>query len=329
MYVSSVEGYVHALEADGQFRWSRAVSGTPLGTPAVDRNGQVFVATSEQRIYALRADGRANWEHRSPIRLASAPVLGGAGVLYYAGRDARVYALSTWGGPLWSRALFDSVTVAPSAVPGGGLAVGTSRPELWLLRNAGAAVRLPLPAPLRQPVLSSPERVYAVVDAELLAVQSSGVPRVEFRAEAQAAALSTNAEWLVVQWHRQLRWVSPGTGQVLFAAELPGEASGVPAVTNSGVALVPMVAGDLMVLAPGQRRSARVSVGSAPVWPPLWDERNQRVLVASSGVVAAIDLAGWPARAGVDPSEAPAKAEPRAPSSAQASPLRGAPGEGA
>ena len=40
-YVASVEGVVHALGADGAFRWSYGLMGMPVGAPAIDRGGQV------------------------------------------------------------------------------------------------------------------------------------------------------------------------------------------------------------------------------------------------------------------------------------------------
>lgn len=310
VYVSTVEGYVHALGRDGAYRWSYGLSGVPIGAPAVDRSGHVFVATSAQRLYALRGDGRLGWVHRSPVRIASDVVWSAPGVLFFAGHDQRLYSLAAWGSQLWSRHLLGSVAAAPSTLGAGWVAVGTEAPAIWFFRNSAFVTKLALPGALRQPLESGAEHWFAVAGAEVLAFTADRDMRVAWRRPGRHAGLSPDAAWLVVENARELVWLSPRTGQELHRVALPDDPSAPPSVTRAGVALVPLVSGDLFIADAAGARTARVPVAPAPLRAPVWSERSQHVVVvAGNGVVVAIDLQGWsPSEPGarVDDRERPA-----------------------
>jgi hypothetical protein len=151
-----------------------------------------------------------------------------------------------------------------------------------------------MPGVLTQPLLSSLEHWFVVVGEELLAFHAKD-RAVAWRTAARHAALSVNLEWMLIERQRELVWLAPQTGDELHRVTLPAEPSAAPALTNAGLALVPMVSGELLVLEPSGSLRARVGVASAPLWSPNWSERTQHVTVAAgSGVVAGIDLRGWP-----------------------------------
>lgn len=305
VYLSTVEGYVHALAPDGGFRWSYGVAGVPIGEPALDPTGHVYVTTTAQRVYSLRTDGHLQWERHTPSRIASAAVWSGSRQLSYAGRDRGLYALSVWGEPLWNVDLGKSALFAPTSLASGGLAVATEGAELRLLRGSSLAARLPLPGSPTQPVLSAGDRLWVVCAGELLAVETRPQLQVVWRAPARRAALSADGQWLLIESKADWAWRAAGSGELRWRAQLPDQTSAAPALTNAGVALIPLVSGELLLLAPGGAASARVRVGPAPLWRPLWDEARQRALVsAGSGALVAIDLGGWPA---LQPQEHPAE----------------------
>jgi PQQ-like domain len=301
VYVSTVEGYVHALAADGAFRWSYGVEGVPIGAPAVDHDGEVYVATSARRVYAIRADGHLRWVHRAPARITTSVVSGASSTLYFGASDQRLYALATWGGTLWSRALGQAIVGRPAVSLDGWVGIGTARPELCLFQSGSLVSQLELPAPLRQPVVLGLEHRFAVTGGELLAFDEQRKPALAWRAAARYAAASENGEWLVVEDQGQLRWLSPRTGQELDAVSVPGDPSAPPALTNSGVAILPLVSGELLV-ASRQGATLRFKVAASPLWGPSWNEHGNRLVVAAgSGSVASVELGGWPGA----PSEPP------------------------
>lgn len=311
VYLSTVEGYVHALDPDGGFRWSYGVAGVPLGEPALDATGHVYVTTTARRVYSIRSDGHLQWERHTPSRIASAAVWSFPGQLSYAARDQAVYALSVSGEPLWRAALGQPTLLEPTSLASGGLAVATERAELQLLRGSSLGARAPLPGNPSQPVLSAGDRLWVVAQGELLAFATQPGLEVVWRAPARHAALSADGQWLIVEAEAELTWRAAGSGELRHRAQLPDEPSAAPALTNSGLALVPLVSGELLLIGLGSSQSARVRVGGAPLWRPLWDEARQRVTVAAgSGALVSIDLGGWLAEPDASRSQPPGAAPP-------------------
>jgi hypothetical protein len=331
VYVSTVEGYLHALGADGALRWSYGLAGVPMGAPALDPAGHVYVATSARRLYAIRPDGQLHWRQSWPTRIATAPVWAPSGGLYFAGRDRHLYALAAWGGALWDRQLGSSAAAAPASFEDGWLAVGTMLPELWLFRGGSLVSQLPLPGPLSQPVLASVDHWFVVARGEILALDAKD-KTIAWRGSARHVALSANGRWLIAEIERELLWLSPRTGEELHRVGLPGQLSEAPTLSNSGMAVLPMISGDLLFMEPQSGAHARVKVASGPLWAPVWDEATETVTVtAGSGTVASFHLHGWPGTAAHDSARQGSLGSEGLSGGSSASPVRSAavPGGGA
>ena len=96
LYIGNEAGVLYCLDAKtGAVKWSFDTGGAIFGSPCVDFNGIVYVASSgqdreHQRVLALTGDGvlRWVWEVGSPI--TSSPVLGDDGTLYVCSQDRMV-----------------------------------------------------------------------------------------------------------------------------------------------------------------------------------------------------------------------------------------------
>jgi outer membrane protein assembly factor BamB len=291
-YVASVEGVVHALDASGSFRWSHGLEGTPIGAPAADEDGQVYVATSARRLYALRPDGQLRWVRFASARIATEPLCEPSGFLYFVGRDQKLYGMTTAGGEPLGRQLGVPVGVGLGRLGAGSVALGTESGEVQIVRRAAPVARLALGASLTAPMFGDGERWFALTSAGLTALDAATRTSV-WQTPARRAALSADGRVLVAQVGAELRWLAPATGEERQRVRLPGDVSSGFAVTNAGAALVPMVSGELLVVAPGEARLARVGVGAAPGWAPVWDERSGRVTAAAGAAVVALDLSSW------------------------------------
>jgi hypothetical protein len=99
LYVGSGDGYVHALHADGGYRWSYTVKGRVAAPPVEEpRTGRVFVVTSEKRLYALEADSHLRWVFSLPAAPQSELLLTPSGTLLFVGQDEHLYGVTTGGG---------------------------------------------------------------------------------------------------------------------------------------------------------------------------------------------------------------------------------------
>lgn len=123
LYVGGGDGYVHALAADGSFRWSYTVKGRVLSPPVEEAaSGRVFVATSEARLYALESDAHLRWVFALPAQPKTELVLTPKGTLFFVGQDDHLYGVTT-GGALTLRLAAPASRSAPVALEGGLLGV--------------------------------------------------------------------------------------------------------------------------------------------------------------------------------------------------------------
>jgi hypothetical protein len=292
VYLASVEGYLHALAPDGSFRWSYGLGAMPVGAPAVDPAGHVFVATTAPQLQAFKPDGHRSWAVGVPARFATPPVWAAPGIIYFAGRDRNLYSIAAWGSAPRTHWLGSTAAGALGSLADGAVAVVLAAAEAQVFRRASLLARLDLAAPSEQALLGGKAHWFAVTRAGIVAFDVSTRAPV-WTAPARRAGLSADERALVIEIEGDLVWLEPASGRELHRARLPEAASSPPALTNSGIALVPLVSGGLLVIEPHTQRLARLALGAAPAWPPVWSEVNRRVIAAAGGDVAGIDLSGW------------------------------------
>lgn len=98
LYVGGADGYVHALTAEGGYRWSYTVQGRVLAAPIEEpSSGRVFVATSERKLYALERDSHLRWVFPLPVSPKSELLLTPKGTLLFVGQDDYLYGVTTGG----------------------------------------------------------------------------------------------------------------------------------------------------------------------------------------------------------------------------------------
>jgi hypothetical protein len=135
--VGTLDGYVHALGADGAFRFSYTVQGRVVGSPIVLGDGLVVAASTTNRLYAIRSDGSLAW---------SAVIGGGAAAPLARDVDERVWirtgsgtaiAYSRRGGVVGFAKLARTMTLGPAALARGGVLVASPGGELGLIGDYG------------------------------------------------------------------------------------------------------------------------------------------------------------------------------------------------
>jgi outer membrane protein assembly factor BamB len=144
LYIGSGDGYVHALAADGTFRWSYTVKGRVAAPPVEEASsGRIFVATSEARLYALETDSHLRWVFPLPVAPKSELMLTPKGTLLFVGQDDYLYGVTT-GGALTLRLAATGARSAPAWVSSG-QAVLVLGDALATLKGYGYE-RAPLPS---------------------------------------------------------------------------------------------------------------------------------------------------------------------------------------
>lgn len=152
-YVATSDGYLHAFERDGRFRWSYTVKGTPLGSVSIRPNdGAILIGTTAQRIYAIQQGGGLGWSFSTLTPVWSGLFALNPSTVVFLGHDQRLYALGNNGAAKYrvkapSDPMGDPVIAADDVVwvP---LVDGVARFEA-----AFKLERFPLPHPIEQVVV--------------------------------------------------------------------------------------------------------------------------------------------------------------------------------
>jgi hypothetical protein len=122
---------VHALDADGSYRWSRSVTGAVARRPLFSGE-RWYIATSAERIYALTREGGLSWVFKPPSAVQSELTAGPNGTLYFVGADRYLYGVSAHGG-VSLRVAFGELKAGPVTGPDG---------AIWAENQAGSVVRV-------------------------------------------------------------------------------------------------------------------------------------------------------------------------------------------
>jgi len=192
VYIGSGDGYVHALEADGGFRWSYTVKGRVVAPPVEEpSSGRLFVATSEARLYALEPDSHLRWVFPLPVAPKSELSLTAKGTLLFVGQDDYLYGVTT-GGAL-------SLRLAATAARSAPVQLATGQTAL-LLGDAFATLkgygyeRSPLPGPFGATAKLAVDANRAIFACEDGMVRVLAGGRTEFSAKSDCLSVPTRGD---------------------------------------------------------------------------------------------------------------------------------------
>lgn len=276
-YVATSDGYLHAFERDGRYRWSYTVKGTPRGSVSLrPGDGAILLGTSARYIYAIHPSGTLHWAFRTVTPVWSGLFALNPGSVVFLGLDERLYAVSPTGRARYrvrapGTPSLDPV-VAPHDVVWVGLGDGVAR--------FVAAYRLE-----KFPLPSSVEQIITVGDA---AVARAG-GRAYFIEEGAAPRDLGPAQFLVAggdQWaivdKEQLRF--PGQARPPIALSRTPSA---PPAWADGRLWVPFEDGTLLMTQLGERAggasSVTVTVADQALMTPVLVQGEARALVATLG----------------------------------------------
>ncbi len=288
VFLGTVEGYLHALAADGTFRWSYTLSGPVLAAPVVDERGAAIVATSKPRLHAIAADGTADWTFVAPAR-ATGVTLGHQGNVFFGARDEMLYAVGAHGGGRWSAELYGMPTAGPIAAPNGDVIVGTLHGRVLRLRGVLERTKHVVGDPVRGLALAADGTVFAVAGTRLVALAQSGSEAWSLQG-ARFAPVVTEDGVLVVGEADELVRLSHD-GSVLGRVPLPVAPSAEPVLAPGGLAWVPSESGELVAIARSGRVERRVVVSGAALGRAVVDEARGQLVTTSGATCAAVALA--------------------------------------
>jgi outer membrane protein assembly factor BamB len=135
IYFGTQNGRLHAINAEGQWRWTVPVGYYLRNTPAVGSDGTVYVAHTD--LLALSKEGTVLWRSTVPTSDFFAPAIGPDGTVY-CGRSGSLLAFGAGGTNLWSFATGGTITAAPAIGSAGTVYVASTDGNLYAIAPNGA-----------------------------------------------------------------------------------------------------------------------------------------------------------------------------------------------
>lgn len=173
LYLVTQDGYLHGYEADGRFRFSFTVSGTPLGSPSLRAgDNAVLLGTTARAVYGIASDGQLSFRAHTVTPVWSGLHARDAQSVVYVGLDRFLYALSNRGAALYRVPIPGQPVGEPAVAPGGvvwiPLETGLARIE-----QALSVRRFPTRAPVDQLALGA-RAAFVLTAGSLWSFQASG-----------------------------------------------------------------------------------------------------------------------------------------------------------
>lgn len=284
LYFVTLDGYLHAFEADGRYRWSYTVQGAPTGGALLRADERaILLATSERLFYVIDESGVLQSQQRlvspqeSEFRALQQNALG------FVGRDNYFYSITARGGARYR--------VRLPEIPSGQWEAH-SEEQIWIPVPSGV-LRLQAAQKLQKIELPHAIEQLELEERELLALGGSQIYHIDLsgnlfhQQRAHDLVQGSEARALFLDHHRFI-W-SSSQGEKSFQLPADAQKSGSPAVSAQQV-LIPLQDGTLW-LQPWSGEARRVQVSRSALLQPLVSAQNSRWIIPDQqGVICSVFL---------------------------------------
>jgi outer membrane protein assembly factor BamB len=133
--------YIHAIYANGTFKWMFKTGNLVWSTPAIAEDGTIYIGSYDTKLYAINPDGTEKWSFPSGGSISSSPAIAEDGTIYFGimgpGNNGRIYALYPDGTEKWH---YDSgywIVSDPAIGDDGTIYIGSGDDYLYALYPNG------------------------------------------------------------------------------------------------------------------------------------------------------------------------------------------------
>jgi outer membrane protein assembly factor BamB len=143
---SSTEFNLYAINRNGTLKWKFKTDGNVNSSPAVDRNGTIYVGGEKTdpgsgvpagRLYAVSAQGRLKWKFTPGNQVNFSPAIGSDGTIYVGSKDGYLFAVNSGGTLKWRFMDSGEGSVGTPATIGGDGTIFVGGNHLWVLNPEG------------------------------------------------------------------------------------------------------------------------------------------------------------------------------------------------
>ncbi len=120
VYTGTQAGEIYCLNEQGVEEWSYSTGGEIRSSPAIGRNGTIYVSSYSDDVTALRPNGNVKWKYTTNDRIRwSSPAVDENGIVYIGSNDNGIYSLDLDGSKRWSYATEGQIESSPIIGPEG------------------------------------------------------------------------------------------------------------------------------------------------------------------------------------------------------------------
>jgi hypothetical protein len=226
--VVTIEGYLHALRAEGGYRFSYTLRGRAVGSPVAMADGLTVVSVEPNRLMAIDPDGGLAWVTTVVGGVATAPVVDDKGRIWVGTRARTLLGFSSRGGISAFARVGPAPLAGPVALPGGEVALASADGSVRVAGGPRGGASEPSPEAIRGLFLG---------EGSLLALGDAGLVRFDvgplaerWRRPGVERVLCTRPELAVLE---------QGALRFLTLRGEPGSAVAFPAPREAPVACLP------------------------------------------------------------------------------------------
>lgn len=84
---------VYALNPDGSLKWKFETGAGVIGSPVIDKNGNLFFGSYDKNVYSLSPEGKELWRFPVYGGIVVTPTIGSDGTIYVGAWDKHLYAI--------------------------------------------------------------------------------------------------------------------------------------------------------------------------------------------------------------------------------------------
>jgi outer membrane protein assembly factor BamB len=138
IYVGTWEGYLIALDPDGTARWRFKTGFEIASSPAIGPDETVYVGCRNRRLYAVNKAGHQKWSFKTGGWVDASPAIGADGTIYFGSWDKKFYALKPDGTKQWEFATGGPVESSAAIDTNGVIYFGSHDRNFYTLNPDGS-----------------------------------------------------------------------------------------------------------------------------------------------------------------------------------------------
>ena len=82
-------------------KWSKGIGSLVRSSPAIDKNGTIYIGSSEDFLYAINPNGTLKWKYKTGGNVVSSPAITEDGTVIVGSEDGKLYAFNSNGTLKW------------------------------------------------------------------------------------------------------------------------------------------------------------------------------------------------------------------------------------